>query len=110
VETHSVILTAAFMREEYGGPDSIEKLARHHATMVFFTMFLDLEKVVRKLKSHYPPDTPIAIVLFAGYRDKQRIIHGTLDTIMEKTKGEKLPFEHLIYVGDFLTNRYKNFD
>ncbi len=106
IKTHSVILTASFRREEYTGPDSIEKLARNQATMVFFTMFLNLEKVVEKLKTNYPPDTPIAIVLFAGYKEKEKIIHATLDTIMQKTKGKKLPFEHLIYVGDFLTNRY----
>jgi len=106
VKAHSVILTASFGREKYSGPDSIEELSRHQATMVFFTMFLDLEKVVEKLKTHYSSDTPIAIVLFAGYKDKEKVIYGTLDTIVKETGG-KLPFEHLIYVGDFLTNRYK---
>ena len=109
-KTHSVILTASFGNEEYAGEDSIENLAATQATMVFFTMFLDLGEVVKKLKVHYPPDTPIAIVLYAGYREKEEIIQGTLDTILEKTKGGKLPFEHLIYVGDFLTNRYKTVD
>jgi precorrin-4/cobalt-precorrin-4 C11-methyltransferase len=104
--THSVILTASFGREDYNGPDSIEELSRHHATMTFFTMFLDLEKVVEKLRKHYPPHTPMAIVCYAGYKDREHITYGTLDTIIEKTKGEKLPFEHLIYVGDFLTKRY----
>jgi precorrin-4/cobalt-precorrin-4 C11-methyltransferase len=106
VKARSVILTASFERDEYTGPDSIENLARNQATMVFFTMFLDLNKVITKLKTCYAPDTPVAIVMFAGYKERQRIIHATLDTILEKTKGEKLPFEHLIYVGDFLTNRY----
>ncbi|RKZ27356.1 tetrapyrrole methylase [bacterium] len=106
VNAHSVILTAAFGGKKYSGLDSIEKLARNQATMVFFTMFLDLKKVVKKLKTHYTKDTPVAIVLFAGYRDKQKIIRATLGTILEKTRGKKLPFEHLIYVGDFLTNRY----
>jgi precorrin-4/cobalt-precorrin-4 C11-methyltransferase len=105
--THSVILTASFGREEYTGTDSIEKLAANQATMVFFTMFLDLKEVVQKLRVHYPPATPIAIVLYAGYREKEKIIQGTLNTILEKTKGGKLPHEHLIYVGDFITNRYK---
>jgi precorrin-4/cobalt-precorrin-4 C11-methyltransferase len=109
-KAHSVILTASFGREEYTGPDSIEKLAQHQATLVFFTMFMDLEKIVEKLRTHYPPDTPIAIVLFAGYKDKEKIIYGTLDTILEETKGGKLPFEHLIYVGDFLSKRYKKLD
>ncbi len=106
-KTHSVILTASFGKEEYTGADSIEKLAANQATMVFFTMFLNMEEVVKKLMAHYPPETPVAIVLYAGYKEKEKIIHGTLETIVEKTKGEKLPHEHLIYVGDFLTNRYK---
>ena len=105
-KAHSVILTASFGREDYHGPDSIENLSRHQATMTFFTMFLDLEKVVEKLRKHYPPHTPMAIVCYAGYKDREHIIYGTLDTIIEKTEGDKLPFEHLIYVGDFLTKRY----
>jgi precorrin-4/cobalt-precorrin-4 C11-methyltransferase len=107
IKAHSVILTATFGREEYSGPDSIEQLAKHQATLVFFTMFMDLEEVVNKLKTHYPSDTPMAIVLFAGYRDREEIIQGTLDTILEQTKGRKLPHEHIIYVGDFLVKRYK---
>ncbi len=107
IKAHSVILTASFGQEEYTGPDSIEKLSENRATMVFFTMFLDMEEVVKKLKTHYPPETPVAIVLFAGYRDREEIIQGTLDTIVEQTKGRKLPHEHLIYVGDFLAKRYK---
>ena len=101
--THSVILTASFGNEEYTGTDSIENLSANQTIMVFFTMFLDLEELVKKLRTHYPPETPIAIVLYAGYREKEEIIQGTLHTILEKTKGRKLPFEHLIYVGDFMT-------
>jgi precorrin-4/cobalt-precorrin-4 C11-methyltransferase len=70
-------------------------------------MFLKMEDVVNKLRTHYPPETPVAIVLFAGYKDREEIIQGTLDTILEKTKGRELPHEHLIYVGDFLAKRYK---
>lgn len=107
VKAHSVILTADFGREHYNRPDSIAELARHQATMAFFTMFTELPAVVDKLKTHYPGDTPIAIVLYAGYRDKEEVILATLDTIIDTVKEKKLPFEHMIYVGDFLTNRYK---
>jgi precorrin-4/cobalt-precorrin-4 C11-methyltransferase len=107
IKAHSVILTASFGREDYSGPDSIEKLAEHQASLVFFTMFLDMEEVVKKLRTHYPPETPVAIVLFAGYKNQEEIIEGTLDTILGQTKGRKLPHEHLIYVGDFLARRYK---
>ncbi|CAN2044548.1 Tetrapyrrole methylase [Candidatus Magnetomoraceae bacterium gMMP-1] len=106
VKAHSVILTASFGREKYTGPDSIENLAKNQATMVFFTMFLKMDEVVKKLKTHYSGDTPIALVQHAGYKDKQKIISGTLDTILKKIKDD-VPFEYLIYVGDFLTKTYK---
>ncbi|MFP4226077.1 MAG: SAM-dependent methyltransferase [Desulfobacterales bacterium] len=107
IDAHSVILTANFGQEDYDGPDSIEELAKHQATMAFFTMFMDMEKVVEKLKTHYPPDTPMAIVKHAGYREKETIIQATLDTILDKIKGEDLSFEYMLYVGDFLANRYE---
>jgi len=96
-ETHSVVLTS--------GRD-IEKMSGHHPTMVIFTMKTKFKDLITKLKKSYPPQCPIAIVVYAGYKEKERVIEGTLESIMDKVGDEKLPFEHLIYVGDFLTNRY----
>ncbi len=95
-KTRSVVIT--------NGED-VEKLAAGQTTMVFFTMRIGVPEIVSKLKPHYPPDTPVAIVADAGYKEKERVIRGTLATIEEKTKGERLPL-YLVYVGDFLTRRY----
>ncbi len=92
-ETRAVVLTT--IRE-------IEKLSQGHPTMVIFTMFTKFEDLVAKLRTIYPLDTPIAIVFYAGYKDKERVVKGTLNTILEQVQGEKFPFEHLVYVGDFL--------
>lgn len=101
--SHSVIMTAAMgSREGYTGKDSLRKLAETQSTMVFFTMGMDLGEVVAQLKEGYPGDTPVAIVSYAGYKDRQTVLKATLDTVMDKTSGGRLPFEHLIYVGDFL--------
>jgi precorrin-4 methylase len=35
------------------------------------------------------------------------VIRATLGTVLDRVKQEDLPFEHLIYVGDFLNRRYK---
>ncbi len=95
-KTRSVILN--------NGTD-VEQLAAARAAMVFFTMREDVPGIVGKLKGHYPSETPVAVVSNAGFRDKERIIQGTLATIEEKIKGEKLSL-YLFYVGDFLTKRY----
>jgi precorrin-4 methylase len=94
--TRSVVLT--------NGLDA-EKLAQAGTTMVFFTMHVDVPGIVKKLRLYYPPQTPVAIVANAGYREKEKIIRGTLDTIGEISKGEELSM-YLVYVGDFLTKRY----
>ena len=70
--------------------------------LVFFTMRSDFSQTVAELCKRYPKDTPIAIVMHAGDSAKQRVLRGTLTDIVGKLGGEKLPFEHLIYVGSFL--------
>jgi precorrin-4/cobalt-precorrin-4 C11-methyltransferase len=92
-ETHAVVLTT--VRE-------IEKLSKHHPTMVIFTMHTKFKELVEKLQNLYPPQTPIAVVVYAGYKEKERVIKGRLNTILELVGDEKFPFEHLVYVGDFL--------
>jgi precorrin-4/cobalt-precorrin-4 C11-methyltransferase len=102
--TKSVILTAA---DWPGKTDTIERLSAHQCTMVLFTMTAEFRGFIEKLSINYPAETPVAIVEHAGYAEKERVIQGTLGTIMDKIGQERLPFEYLIYVGDFLTHRYK---
>ena len=92
-DSHSAVLTT--YRE-------IDKLAPSHPTMIIFTMHTKFNDLVEKLKTHYPADTPIAIVFHAGYKQKEHIVRGRLNTIVEATKNKPFPFEHLVYVGDFM--------
>lgn len=105
--TKSVILTSA---DWPGKTDTIEKMSVHGCTMVLFTMTAPLEDFLAKLSLHYPPDTPVAVVTHAGYAEKEQVIQATLGTIRDRIGNEELPFEYLIYVGDFLTYRYKKPD
>jgi precorrin-4/cobalt-precorrin-4 C11-methyltransferase len=103
IASRSVILTGGI--GAIGGfncKDTLSKLGETQSTMIFFTMRMKLPQVVKGLKLNYPGDTPVAIVCHAGYHDKEKVISATLDTILDTTKDMELPFEHLIYVGDFL--------
>lgn len=102
--TKSVILTA---NDWPGKSDIIEKLAVHQSTMVLFTMRGEFKDYLAKLSVHYPPQTPVAVVKHAGSVGKEEVIQGTLGTIAERVGEDRLPFEYLLYVGDFLTHRYK---
>ena len=105
--TKSVILSAA---DWLGRTDTIERLSVHQTTMVLFTMRTEFEEFVRKLAVNYPPDTPLAVVKYAGYAGQEEVIHATVGTILERVGQDRLPFEYLIYVGDFLKHRYKKAD
>jgi precorrin-4/cobalt-precorrin-4 C11-methyltransferase len=102
--TKSVILTAA---DWPGKTDTIEKLSVHQSTMVLFTMRTEFEEFIAKLSKNYPPETPVAVVKHAGYADKEEVIQATLGTILDHIGDQRLPFEYLLYVGEFLTYRYK---
>lgn len=102
--TKSVILTAA---DWPGKTDTIDTLSVHQTTMVLFTMKTEFQEFVDKLSINYPSETPVAVVKHAGYAGKEEVIQATLGTILDQVGQEKLPFEYLIYVGDFLTHRYK---
>jgi len=102
--TKSVILTAA---DWPGKTDTIDRLSVHQATMVLFTMKTEFKEFIDKLSINYPRETPVAVVKHAGYAGKEEIIQATLGTILDRIGKERLPFEYLIYVGDFLTHRYK---
>lgn len=87
---------------------TIDKLATHQATMVIFMPTLGkLKDMVAKLSKHYSPQTPIALVCHAGYKEKERIIMGTLKNITDKARNENLPWQYLIYIGDFLNYEMK---
>lgn len=101
--TKSVILTA---NDWPGKTDTIDKLAVHQSTMVLFTMRAEFKSFIEKLQVNYPPETPVAVVKHAGYQDKEEVVQATLGTILEKVGQDRLSFEYLIYVGDFLTHRY----
>ncbi|TVS11463.1 MAG: tetrapyrrole methylase [Planctomycetaceae bacterium] len=102
--TNSVILTAA---DWEGKTDTIERLSTHRTTMALFTMRTEFEEFVRKLAINYPADTPLAVVKYAGYADREQVIQATVGTILEKVGQDDLPFEYMIYVGEFLTFRYR---
>lgn len=102
--TKSVILSA---NDFPGKKDTIDKLAKLGIPMALFTMRAEFDFFIKKLKAGYPAGTPVAIVVNAGYKDREKVITGTLGTISEQVKSADLPFEYMIYIGEFITYRQK---
>ena len=98
----SVVLTRTSGRAS-AMPDS-EKLslfAQSRATLAIHLSIHVLDKVVDELTPHYGADCPVAIVYRASWPD-QRIVAGTLATIVAAMQAEAVERTALILVGPAL--------
>ncbi len=93
--THSVLLASGW---------SVDEMGVHGSTMVLFTMRNEFKHFIDSLSKHYAAETPVAIVSKAGYAREECVTRGTLGTIMAQVGPDKMPFEYLLYVGDFLAD------
>jgi precorrin-4/cobalt-precorrin-4 C11-methyltransferase len=99
-DTNSVIIT---MEDWPGRTDANEKLMATQTSMVFYTMDLRYPELFEKLKRHYPAKTPVAIVSFAGDRQKQQVLRSTVGTFLTDVDYKNLPLDaHILLVGKFL--------
>ena len=99
-DTNSVIVT---MDDFPGRKDINEKLMETQTSMIFYTMGLNYPRLFEQLKKHYPATTPVAVVSFAGMRDKQQIVRSTVGKFLTEVDYKKLPADaHTVLVGKFL--------
>jgi precorrin-4/cobalt-precorrin-4 C11-methyltransferase len=99
-DTSAVILT---MADWPGRMDTNEKLMASGSSMIFYTMLLDYPTVFKQLQSHYPADTPVAVVIDAGDRNNQKVIRSTVERFLREVDYKNFPAErHTLLVGKFL--------
>jgi precorrin-4 methylase len=99
-DTDSVIVT---MDDFPGRKDINEKLMATQTSMIFYTMGLNYPRLFEKLNKHYPASTPVAVVSFAGEREKQQIVRSTVGRFLKDVDYKKLPNDaHTVLVGKFL--------
>jgi precorrin-4/cobalt-precorrin-4 C11-methyltransferase len=99
-DTNSVIVT---MDDFPGRKDINEKLMATQTSMVFYTMGLNYSRLFQQLNKYYPASTPVAVVSFAGERDKQQIVRSTVGRFLKDVDYKKLPNDaHTVLVGKFL--------
>src|SRR6056297_208023 len=104
--SQTVICTRMAGRTPVPQDEDLDKLASHKTSMAIFLSVGMIEKVVEKLKKHYPGNTPAAVVQRASWSD-QKIVLGSLDDIADKVEKEKITKTAQILVGNFLGDKYK---
>ncbi len=74
-------------------------LSKYDSTMVFYMALEEIDTLTRKMKEHYPNSLPAAIVYYAGYPDKEKVVRGTLDTIAQKEAEQEESWLGLLIIG-----------
>ena len=86
--------------------ERIEELAKHQATMVIFLSAGMLGELSRRLlDGGYAPQTSAAIVYKATWPD-EKIVHTTVAGLEEAAAANDIHKTALIFVGEFLGDRY----
>ncbi len=99
--TQTVIYTRIAGRTDVPELESLSSLAAHKATMVIFLSVQKIEEAVKGLLKGYSPDTPVAVVYKASWKE-ERIIRGVLEDIADKVRDEKINKTALIIIGKVL--------
>ena len=105
-DTRFVMQTAPFFLMDWGKDREIlTDLAKYPITMVLYMALYEPENVLAALGEVYPPDMPCAVVYWAGYPDRERIVRGTLADLEERLAEDKERFMGLVFVGRFLEGK-----
>ncbi len=99
-DTNSVIIT---MGDLPGRTDTNEKLMATQTSLVIFGMAVKFPTLFEQLQRHYPPNTPVAVVSFAGDREKQQVVRSTVSRFLTDVDYKKFPADSwTLMVGKFL--------
>ncbi len=83
----------------------LKDIGKYPATLI---MYMALENPIRlfdTLVQVYPPDMPCAVVYWAGYPDKQKIVRGTVSDIGKKLMEGEEKYMGLLLIGRFLEGK-----
>jgi len=83
--------------------DMAQALSRFPCTLVFYMGLSEIQGLVNSLKKFNPGDLPVAVVYWAGYPQKEKVVKGTLDNILARIAPEKEKWMGMIIVGRAIT-------
>ncbi|WP_028111107.1 precorrin-4 C(11)-methyltransferase [Ferrimonas futtsuensis] len=100
-QCQTIILSRASGRTPVPEKENLKSLAEHEATLCLFLSASLIRKVARELKEIYPGSWPVAVVEKASHPE-QRILRGTLDTIVDQVEGAGIRATAMIIVSKVL--------
>ena len=105
--SQTVIITRNEGRTPVPEREKLRSLAQHQSTMCIYLSITMLDQVVDELiAGGYTKETPIAIVQRASWPE-QKVVRGTLASIVEDIKGKDIDRTAMIVVSNCLNADYE---
>ncbi|MCI5118100.1 MAG: tetrapyrrole methylase [Candidatus Electrothrix sp. LOE1_4_5] len=107
MQTAPFFLTDSFFQTEKNkdAMQVLKDLADYPVSMVLYMALKKPIELFAQLKKIYPADMPCAVVYWAGYPDKQRVVRGTVADMGQKLAQDKEKFMGLLFIGRFLEGK-----
>ena len=107
MQTAPFFLTDSFSQTggNQGEIQVLKDLADYPVSTVLYMALKNPIKLFDQLKTIYPADMPCAVVYWAGYPDKERIVRGTVADMGQKIAQDKEKFMGLLFIGRFLEGK-----
>ena len=100
----TITLTRMEGRTPVPDKENLMEIIKTRPTLVLFLSISRLNEIVEILRTGYPPSTPVAIVYRVSWPD-EKIIHGTLENILERWDGRVITKTALIMVGEVMAKK-----
>ncbi len=104
--SQSVVITRIEGRTPVPKSEKLEAFASTGCTLAIFLSVQRLDEVSRRLRTCYPAHTPIAVCHRVSWPD-ERLLHGTLEDIVELVERAGIRRQAIILVGGVLLRRYQ---
>lgn len=104
--SQTLILSRIAGRTKVPEKESLARLGEIGASLCLFLSVQAIDRVAEELVPHYGRQAPVAVVYRASWPD-QRVIRGTLETVVELVKESGIDRQALIIVGRALDSPYE---
>jgi len=80
--------------------DILKDISKYKTTMVLYMSLRNMKELAARFRAYYPPQLPIAVVYYAGYPDKERVLRSTLATIDKDISAIDEKWLGLVVIGE----------
>jgi len=78
----------------------IADISRYNTNIVIYMTLRSMGTLTKIFKKYYPGDHPVAVVYFAGFKDKERVLRSTISTITGDISRIDESWMGLVIIGD----------